>query len=98
MSLYSDPCEAEMQRVYLSDLGLASVQTLIDGDFVLCLVFSVEQSNSHKMVPGNENDLVLQAPRRSGNAFWTRPEARSCAPHFLLPSNFLIQTRLILKI
>lgn len=93
-----DPSEAEMRRFHLSDLGLASVQALIDGDFVLYLVFSTEQSNSYKMVPGNENDVVLQASEHSGNAFWTGPEARSCAPHFLLLSNFLIQTRIILKI
>lgn len=46
VSFYGDPYEAEMQRFYPSDLGLASFQTLIDGDFVLHLVFSIEQSIS----------------------------------------------------
>lgn len=59
VSLHSDPYEAEMQRFYPSDLGLASFQALIDGDFVLYLVFSIEQSISHEMVPANENDLVV---------------------------------------
>lgn len=55
VSLYGDPYEAEMQRFYPSDLGLASFQNLIDGNFVLYLVFSTEQSISHEMVAGNEN-------------------------------------------
>lgn len=55
VSLYGDPYEAEMQRFYTSDLGLASFQTLIDGDFFLYLVFSIVQSISHEMVAGNEN-------------------------------------------
>jgi hypothetical protein len=44
-----------------SDLGLASFQALIDGDFVLYLVFSKEQSMSHEVVPGYENDLAVSS-------------------------------------
>lgn len=89
VSLYHDPCEAEMQRFYPSDLGLAPFQALIDGDFVPYLVFSIKQSISRKIVPGNENDLVLQASQQSENTFWTRPEAQCQADQFLLPSSFL---------
>lgn len=80
VSLYHDPCEAEMQRFYPSDLGLASFQALIDEDLVSYLVFSIEQSISHKMVPENEDDLVLQASQESANVFW----AHYHADHFLL--------------
>lgn len=73
VSLHHDPYEAEMQRFYPSDLGLASFQALIDEDFVLYLVFSIEQSISHKMVSETENGLVLQASQQSGNIFWARP-------------------------
>lgn len=89
VSLYGYPYEAEMQRSYPSDLGLASFQALIDGDFVLYLVFSIEQSVFHEMVPGNEKALVIASPTAKRNYLWTRPEAQCHADHFLLPSNSL---------
>lgn len=44
-----------------SDLVLASFQDLIGRDFVLYLVFRIEQSISHEMVAGDENDLVVSS-------------------------------------
>lgn len=58
-----------------SGLGLAYFQPLIDGDFVLHLVFSIEQRISHEIFPRDENDLAGSNLTATWNYLWTTLEA-----------------------